>query len=510
MHACDFSKDKFLVASCSADGLVNLAVMQHNGQGEAKPVENQGLKLEKRRLPLEVNLTRLDFCSMILLSVGCDDGSIQLYISEFEQLKFQKSIEIVGHSDWLISLKSLKISNDCTFLASASQDSTVRLWKIYFGNSTSDDEEEKIENMCQSASIRAGIEKSSINFDVPWRPNCRVFIRLETILKGHTDWVYTVDMCLDETTKMMSVLTCSVDRSVIVWQEPSDRNSEGIWTEAARFARIGGTGSAAGMSYCGATFAHRGQTVVAHSFTGALHAWRKVSNGWVSIPMPSGHLGQVAGLAWEPSKGQYLLSNGIDQTTRLHSNWQAVQQWYEFGRPQVHGYGFNSIAALNSNVFVSAADEKAMRIFSMPNLVQHLLKRLCNFETTQAENSVMGATVAPLGLTNRPYGAESDDENDEDEENVNEDDDDEGGSKNKATAKKKSETSEGVTQVSIVNDEQPPTPEVLIQHTLWPEMRKLYGHGSEVYSVDISPENSQFPQLIASSCKVTSFLFTFN
>lgn len=60
-------------------------------------------------------------------------------------------------------------------------------------------------------------------------------------------------------------------------------------------------------------------------------------------------------LAWDNSR-EYVMSTGLDQTTRLHAPWRkhddsaddekADQRWHEIARPQVHGYDINCICAV--------------------------------------------------------------------------------------------------------------------------------------------------------------------
>lgn len=42
---------------------------------------------------------------------------------------------------------------------------------------------------------------------------------------------------------------------------------------------------------------------------------------WDSVVGVSGHFGQVKEVVWEP-KGEYLLSCGLDMSTRLHARWR--------------------------------------------------------------------------------------------------------------------------------------------------------------------------------------------
>ena len=46
-----------------------------------------------------------------------------------------------------------------------------------------------------------------------------------------------------------------------------------------------------------------------------------------------GHFGPVQDICWEPQGGQFLLSVGIDQTTRLHGYWVAEDE-NEVGEPK--------------------------------------------------------------------------------------------------------------------------------------------------------------------------------
>ena len=43
---------------------------------------------------------------------------------------------------------------------------------------------------------------------------------------------------------------------------------------------------------------------------------------WSPTPVVSGHFAGVQDIAWEPAGGEFLLSVGLDQTTRLHAPWR--------------------------------------------------------------------------------------------------------------------------------------------------------------------------------------------
>ena len=50
-------------------------------------------------------------------------------------------------------------------------------------------------------------------------------------------------------------------------------------------------------------------------------------------------------------------------------------EWYEVARPQVHGYNMQCLAMLTRYRFVSAADEKVIRVFNAP---RNFIEIFCN------------------------------------------------------------------------------------------------------------------------------------
>ncbi|PWN52592.1 WD40 repeat-like protein [Violaceomyces palustris] len=97
-----------------------------------------------------------------------------------------------------------------------------------------------------------------------------------------------------------------------------------------------------------------------------------------------------------------------------------------------------------------------------------------------AEERPVGASVPPLGLSNRAVF-----EGQTVEEKPSE------------TGQPLGPAKESVSSILI----QPPTEEQLAVSTLWPELDKLYGHGYELLCLSASPNDGRF---VASSCKSTS------
>lgn len=82
---------------------------------------------------------------------------------------------------------------------------------------------------------------------------------------------------------------------------------------------------------------------------------------WQPTAAISGHYGPVQDIAWEPAKGDFLVSVSSDQTTRAHAPWIVDGKeiaWREIARPQIHGYNMQCVCMLSPVVLVSGADEK--------------------------------------------------------------------------------------------------------------------------------------------------------
>lgn len=199
-------------------------------------------------------------------------------------------------------------------------------------------------------------------------------------------------------------------------------------------------------------------------------------------------------LTWDPTQS-YLVSVSLDQTARLFSPWKhtddtsgaTVVTWHEIARPQIHGYDAQCIAFSNKWTFVSGSDEKVLRVFDAPQTFVRSLARLTDNNTVLEDESSrpVGANLPALGLSNKAVF-----ENDiaamveaqESEEYLSQ----------------QAFVSTGATPTSLVETmAQPPFEEHLLQHTLWPEVEKLFGHGYELMCVDASHDG----KWIASACR---------
>lgn len=104
-------------------------------------------------------------------------------------------------------------------------------------------------------------------------------------------------------------------------------------------------------------------------------------------------------------QGTSPYSHSADRTTRLHGTYVAteeedvsVRRWYEMARPQTHGYDLHAVAWLDRATFLSAADEKVLRVLGAPrSFVQNALAtHMLQTHVRTADVLVIDADAAAL------------------------------------------------------------------------------------------------------------------
>ncbi|KAF7284251.1 hypothetical protein GWI33_022248 [Rhynchophorus ferrugineus] len=362
----------------------------------------------------------------LIIACALDNSKVEILIEKSDNT-WNTIDKLSGHDDWVRGLDFCELGNGDLLLASCSQDSFIRLWRL----------------------------TTLVNNEIK--------IYLESVLAGHEGWVYSVNWNLE--TKHL--LSASIDKTMIIWE--FDKAS-GLWLEKVRVGEVGGNT----LGFYGGFFSPTSDEIIAYSYHGAFHIWSKnINNVWDPAVTLGGHFDEVIDISWEP-KGEFLYSVSNDQTTRIHAPWQKPNReitWHEIARPQVHGYGLSSIAVISRNKFAAGAEEKIIRIFDAPETFVKNLKRLCNLDDIESNNLTFipkGASVPSLGLSNKAVFT-----------NDNIDDILPVDNKNPYP-----EESHFVAQILT----EPPTEETLLQNTLWPETQKLYGHGYEIFSLAASPD----------------------
>jgi len=264
----------------------------------------------------------------------------------------------------------------------------------------------------------------------------------------------------------------------MLWQPES--SSSGLWMSTES---VGDAGSNA-LGYFGGVFSPDGSAIVAHGFTGALHLWRRSAAGqWEAAQCVGGHFGAVVDCCWALG-GDCLLSASTDQTARITTVRDG--SWFEVARPQVHGHDFSCLAALPQREggaltgfkYISGSEEKVLRVFQAPAAFASSIHRLRGDSemedgTMEGEGVALGAAVAALGLSNKAVFSG-----------------DERPAAGDADAGGYEYGPEMAPNPQPRALDGPPYEEELAQSTLWPEVRKVFGHGNDLVSAAADPRGA--------------------
>ncbi|CAJ0838955.1 13103_t:CDS:10 [Entrophospora sp. SA101] len=478
----------------------------------------------------------------LILACGSTDKKISLFVQKNNQ--FIEILSLQGHENWIRSVafatytkdnvesnlafqKHYKLKDGDLLLASASQDKYVRLWKMscigIVGDYNKNDEngesnqsilKEMMTNLSENTmpdmkvqlSTKAHIidinvsETEALNANIIKRYN----IIFEALLTGHDNCVYSVNWhppCIIKDPEggfyyhqPMALLTASSDKSMMIWKPEIET---GVWVNLVTVGEIGGYT----LGFFGGLFSPNGNYILAHGHTGAFHLWKNLSNhqsndqDWQPQISISGHFNSVQDISWNPTS-QYLISVSLDQTSRLFAPWcrdidndRKIITWHEIGRPQIHGYDLKCIAFINQWRFVSGADEKILRVFDAPKTFIRSLSKLSINKNLEYISSMqpVGANLPALGLSNKAIfqsDIEKLSEIAEPEEFL---------------SRQNYLHSSSAPNSLMQTLNHPPYEEHLLQHTLWPEIDKLYGHGYEIVCVDASHDG----KYLASACRST-------
>lgn len=331
--------------------------------------------------PLDVALVKLPQTDAMVMAVAATDRRISLYVRSGGAGTYVRQLRLAGHEDWVRAL-DFTVALPDVWLASASQDQHVRLWRWRPETRQPQAPTDAFEAMARELLPDEGIRTKIDWLSLPGSAT-RWGVSLDALLLGHDAWVTGVRWCPSvHTEPLAALLTSSVDHSVIVWTPDAATSSwptlqdagaavGSLWLPAHR---LGDVGSSSG-GFLGAHWRpHRDLCVVAHDRQGAMHMWRRTAtHKWEPQATISGHAGPARDAAWE-RYGDCFLTVGQDRTTRLHGTVhtaRAGRTWHELARPQTHGYEMQSVAWLGRTSFVSAADEKILRVFAAPKAFVH-------------------------------------------------------------------------------------------------------------------------------------------
>lgn len=442
----------------------------------------QTISTSPRFFPLALAFAELGPSGDLMLAVAGTKSFVHMHVAERGE-NFSLQAILRGHEGWVRSLAitdRAKSMNGDIFLASASQDKSIRLWRVRKCR--------KVPDVASSTSHALESTEKRLSNKTHWLEASALTYSLtfEALLLGHEDWIYTLSWRHD--VKSLQLLSASADNSLALWEPEAN---SGIWICTTRLGEINSqkgsttaTGSTGGF-WIG-LWSPTGEHIVCLGKTGSWRLWNYDRNlaRWVQGIGISGHTKPVTDIAWAKD-GTYLLSSGIDQTTRLHAQWKrnCGSSWHEMARPQIHGYDLNCLDSMNHSQFVSGGDEKLLRVFDEPRATADLLQSLCGIRTLSREEMPEAADIPVLGLSNKVIEQIGSEEHDISDVRDN----------------------QGLENTPIIVSENtipaiPILEDRLSRHTLWPEKEKLYGHGYEISAVACSHNGS----IVATACKASS------
>lgn len=252
--------------------------------------------------------------NQIILAYSTDENHINLVCdgtdNSSNRRKFTKFDTLVGHIDWVRGLDFVALNESELLLASASQDTFIRLWKIS-GRPTAV-RESPAKNIFGA---NEEIQMEEKLFTVPnaaGTSHCYA-VALESVLLGHDGWIYGVHW-MRTNENCLQLLSSSIDKTLIIWAMQED---SGVWMEKVRVGEVGGNS----LGFYGGKFSKDCASILGHGYQGSFHLWHFDTQRWTPGIVVGGHFNIVRDLCWDP-KGEFLLTISADQTTRCHAPWQ--------------------------------------------------------------------------------------------------------------------------------------------------------------------------------------------
>ncbi|KAA3674426.1 elongator complex protein 2 [Paragonimus westermani] len=423
--------------------------------------------------------------------------------------RFVRSARLTGHTDWVRCLDLCRDSSTTTlslFLATGGQDNVIRLWHIFDTTQVPD----KVTLKVCDLQLPLSLDPAQYTLS----------IASESVLSSHENWV--TGLAWAPRTRAVSfpplLLSSSMDQSMIVWAPPDDKVR--LWLERTRVGNSGVTG----LSFLDCFWLPSdGSTIFGHNFQGSLSSWHYSDrDGLWSPGFPvCGHHGPVMDLAWSTFRSaanisaspfHLLFTVGSDQTVRAHAPLRlesgnnsasdcpsgiselSDHLWHEIARPQVHGYDMNAIASLSAISYVSAGDEKVARVFTATRSFVDACRQTLKLDDYPIGDNLLSVESATCSLAERAVQPTL-------------------GLSNQVSVPSSvdlmDDTVTDSTTVGVITHSDNgvasscsaplPTEDRLHCATLWPEVKKLYGHPYEVYCLAAHPNH----MLVASACVAT-------
>ncbi|KAF6717579.1 Elongator complex protein 2 [Oryzias melastigma] len=212
-----YMDSEILVASSASDSSVKLWLCSDLKEGKSIWLYFS--------CPHCITLFKALFRIVPILACGGDDSQVHLYVVTSEQL--QKAMTLKGHEDWVRGVEWVSTRGGL-LLASCSQDSLIRVWRLTAKSSTDTLTEDN----------HTIIRMKEDVFEVNDQGTSSVFsVSLETVLAGHENWVCGVHWQPpvykdDELQQPARLLSASMDKTMIIW---APEEGSGVWVEQYHF-----------------------------------------------------------------------------------------------------------------------------------------------------------------------------------------------------------------------------------------------------------------------------------
>ena len=199
--------------------------------------------------PLDVALVSLPQTDAMVMAVAATDRRISLYVRGGGSGAYVRQLRLAGHEDWVRAL-DFTVALPDVWLASASQDQHVRLWKWRPETRQPQAPTDAFEAMARELLPDEGIRTKIDWLSLPGSAT-RWGVSLDALLLGHDAWVTGVRWCPSvHTEPLAALLTSSVDHSVIVWTPDAATSSwptlqdagaavGSLWLPAHRLGDVG-------------------------------------------------------------------------------------------------------------------------------------------------------------------------------------------------------------------------------------------------------------------------------
>lgn len=483
-----------IIVSGSSSGMVY--IWQVSG---SELTQLQVLNVQKNFLPTCLALQQIE--KSHILAIGGTSSNVFVYSFTSESINVDGPnlcATLPGHEDWIKCFAFVCERPGLDYiLASGSQDRYIRLWRLRLNEAidSSDEDELKLQ-LLSNRQYKFSIQEGAAAFS------------FEALIMGHDDWVTGLKWHPSVTTsssafssRRLQLLSLSADTALMIWEMDPD---SGVWVSISRLGELSikgastATGSSGGFWSCNWFVDPETnlQCILASGKTGAIRIYRSgdpENRVWDAVLGVTGSIRDITDVVWSPN-GSYFYTTSLDQTTRLFAPWSknkpetdAISTWHEFARPQIHGYDMVCLDNLSSTKFVSAGEEKILRVFEMTQSINKLLNHFCDvgIESDATSSLPEAASLPVLGLSNK---ADNDQLEAGEAQQREEDFENEGSTEQP----EKTDPLAGLTT--------PPLEDHLQRFSLFPEVDKLYGHGYEITCCACTPNGS----LIATACRSNS------